>query len=151
MSSCFNCGKHRHYKSDCPQLKKDKGKGQYKKSRKTVRAYIPSESDSESSSERSSSEIDEEAHLCLTAHHPKNKKLNHSKYEPIDEMSHYELQTAFANLYGEAVDTFKRLASNKRIFSYYETKILETEKQMETLKQTMLDAQKDKIEDEKPS
>lgn len=89
-SSCFNCGKPEHYKSDCPQLNKDKGKGRYKKSRKTRRAYIAWESDSEISSEDSSSESDEKANLSLTAHHNKKKKVNNSKYEPIDEISHYE-------------------------------------------------------------
>lgn len=45
------------------------------------------------------------------AHHHKKKKVNHSKYEPIDEMSYYALQTAFENLYSEVVDAFKRLDS----------------------------------------
>lgn len=79
--------------------------------------------------------------------HSKHKKKNaiHSKYENIDEMSYSELKVAFANLYGEVVDAFKRLVSNKKIFSYYEAKILETEKQMKALKKIMIDAQKDKI------
>lgn len=66
------------------------------------RAYISWKSYSESSGEGSSSESDEEEIFCLAAHHLKKKKINHSKYKPIDEMSHYELQSAFENLYGEA-------------------------------------------------
>lgn len=62
------------------------------------------------------------------AHHHKNKNLSHSKYESIDDMSYSKLQTAFGNLYGEAVDALKRLASNKMIFSYLEAKVLETKK-----------------------
>ncbi|XP_050888687.1 uncharacterized protein LOC127093827 [Lathyrus oleraceus] len=142
----FNCGKFDHYKPDCPLLKKDTGNGQYKKSTKPKRAYITWESDNESSSESDEAEI-----FCLMAHHHKKKNVSHYKYEPIDEMSYSELQIAFENLYDEVVDAFKSLASNKRIFSYLEVKVLETEKQMEALKQTKLDASKVDVEDEKPS
>lgn len=142
---CFNCGKSGRYKANCPLLKKNKGKGQCKKSIKPIRAYIAWENDSESSSEGSSSESDEATIFFLMAYHHKKKNVSHSKYEPIDEMSYSELQIAFENLYGEAIDAFKRLTSNKRIFSYLEAKVLE----MESLKQTMLDASKFDVEEEK--
>lgn len=61
-------------------------------------------------------------------HHHKKKNVNHSKYKPIDEMYYSELQITFENIYGEVIDAFKRLASNKKIFSYLEGKVLETEK-----------------------
>lgn len=64
--------------------------------------------------------------VCYSKH--KKKNVSHSKYEPIDGMSYSELQIPFENLNGEAVDAFKRLASNKRIFSHLEAKVLETEK-----------------------
>lgn len=38
--SSYNCGRADHYKLDCPLLKKDKGKGQQKKSSKPIRVYI---------------------------------------------------------------------------------------------------------------
>lgn len=75
-----------------------------------------------SSSEGSSSESDEADSFCLMAHHHKKKNVSHSKYEPIYDMSYYELQTAFKNLYGEVVDAFKRFASNKRIFHTLKSK-----------------------------
>lgn len=87
---CFNYGKVDHYKLDYPLLKKDKGNGQYKKSRKPRRAYIAQESDSESSSES-----DEEENFFIMAHHHKKKNASHSKYESIDEMSYSELQVVF--------------------------------------------------------
>ncbi|XP_050895540.1 uncharacterized protein LOC127102179 [Lathyrus oleraceus] len=131
--------------------RQDKINGQYKKSSKLRRACVAWESDSESSSEGSSSESDEAANFCLMAHHHKKKNVSHYKYEPIDDMSYSELQPVFENLYGEAVDAFKRLSPNKRIFSYLEAKVLETEKQMEALKQTMLDASKVDVEEDKSS
>lgn len=57
-------------------------------------------------------------------------------------MSYSELQVTFENLHREVVNAFKKLVSNKRIFSYLEAKILETEKQMEAVKQYMVDVQK---------
>lgn len=58
----------------------------------------------------------------------KKKNVSHSKYEPIDKMSYYDLQISFKNLHGEVVEAFKRLALNKIIFSCLEAKVLETEK-----------------------
>ena len=46
---------------------------------------------------------------------------------------------------------FKRLASNKIICLYLETRVLETEKQIEALKKTMLEASKVDVKDEKSS
>lgn len=66
-------------------------------------------------------------------------------------MSYSELQFSFENLSGEVVDAFKRLASNKRIVSYLEAKVLETENQMESLKQSTLDASKVDVEEENSS
>lgn len=60
-------------------------------------------------------------------------------------MSYSYLQIDFENLHVETIEAFKRLASNKRIFSYLEAKVLETEKQMEAFQKTMLDATKVKI------
>lgn len=57
------------------------------------------------------------------------------------------IQIAFENLPRETVHALKKLASNKRIFSCLEAKVLETKKQMETLKQFMIDVQKVKNED----
>ncbi|XP_050915618.1 uncharacterized protein LOC127130693 [Lathyrus oleraceus] len=119
--SCYNCGRAGYYKPDFSLLKKYKGKGHHKKSNKPKRAYIAWESGSESSSEGCSSESDETVNFFLMAHH-KKKNVSHSKYEAIDKMSYSDLQIAFENLHGEAVEAFKRLDSNKRIFSYLEPK-----------------------------
>ena len=69
----------------------------------------------------------------------KNKKKNvrHSKLESINKLSYSQLQKAFKNLHREAVDTFKKLASNKIIFSH-----LEAEKNMEALKKFIINIQK---------
>lgn len=63
--SSYIYGRAGHYKPNCPLLKKDKEKGQQKKSRNPRRAYIALESDSESSNEGISSESDEMANVCF--------------------------------------------------------------------------------------
>lgn len=70
-------------------------------------------------------------------HHHKKKNASHSKYELRDGVYFSKLKVSLENLYGEAIDAFKKLASNKRMFSYYEAKILEVEKKLESLKQTV--------------
>jgi hypothetical protein len=79
------------------------------------------------------------------------KDVSHSKIESTNELSYSQLQNAFENLQRQVVDTFKKLASNKRIFSHLETIILENKKNMEALKKYMIDIQKDKNKDDKPS
>lgn len=81
----------------------------------------------------------------------KKKNVSHYELESVNELSYSQLQKAFQNLHKEVVNTLKNLASNKRIFSHLEAKILETEKQMKALKQFMVDVQKVKNEDEEPS
>src|SRR3954466_5619860 len=147
---CFNCGKVVHYKPDCPYLKKDKEKNQIKGHNKPRRAYIAWESDS--SSEYSSSDEEESANLCLMAHqHKKKKRVSHLKPKLVDKVSHAQLKLAFEELHRDTIEAFKLLASNKIIFSYLESKVEKTEKDMEALKQSMLDIQKNKVEEDPPS
>ncbi|XP_058721912.1 uncharacterized protein LOC131593431 [Vicia villosa] len=142
---CFNCGKVGHYKPNCPYLEKEKEKNQSKGHNKSRRAYIAWESDS--SSEVSSSDEEELTNLCLTAHqHKKKKRVSHLKPELVDKVSHSQLKLAFEELHRDAIEAFKLLVSNKKIFSYLESKVEKTEKDMEALKQSMLDIQKDKVE-----
>lgn len=141
-------------------LKKDKGKGQQKKYSKPRIAYITWDNDSESSKAGRSTESDEMTNPCFMTNHKKNNvshskhknnNISNSKYKPIDEMCYSKLQICLENLYGEVVDDFKRLATNKRIFSYLEANVLETEKQMEALKKSMFDVSKVDVEEEKYS
>jgi hypothetical protein len=103
--------------------RKDSPKG-YNKQR---RAYIAWESDSDSSSTQSSSDGDEAADLCLMAHtknlsyHKKknnDKKVKQAYYNNFSSMSFSEVKIAFEKLHNEAVDAFKRLSSDKHIFSF---------------------------------
>src|SRR4051812_48866785 len=81
------------------------------------------------------------------AHQYKRKKaVSHLKPELVDKVSHDQLKLAFEKLHRDAIEAFKLLASNKKIFSYLESKVEMTEKDMEALKQSMLDIQKDKAD-----
>ena len=149
---CFNCGKTGHYKPDCPMMKKDKGKAPPKKFNKQRRAYIAWESDSDSSSGESSSDSDETANLCLMAHiknqsnHKKknnDKKVRQAYYSNFSSMSFPELKIAFEKLHNEAADAFKRLSSDKQIFSFLEGKVYKAEKDLESLKASIAESSKD--------
>src|SRR4051812_2444545 len=71
--------------------------------------------------------------------HKKKKAVSHLKPEIVDKVSHSQLKLAFEELHRDAIEAFKLLASNKKIFSYLESKVEKTEKDMEALKQFMLD------------
>src|SRR3954464_7133864 len=90
--------------------------------------------------------------LCLMAHqHKKKKCVSHLKPGVVDKVSHAQLKLAFEELHRDAIEAFKLLASNKKFFSYLESKVEKTEKDMEALKQSMLDIQKNNIEEDPPS
>ncbi|XP_050896206.1 uncharacterized protein LOC127102934 [Lathyrus oleraceus] len=140
-----------HYKPNCPLIKKDKEKAHHNKSSNSRRAYIAWESASDSSSDESLSSSDESAKFFFMDNKKKKKNVSHSKLEYFNELYYSQLQKTFENLHREVVDAFKTLASNKRIVSYLEDKVLETKNNMEALKKSMVDIQKDKNEDEEPS
>ena len=150
---CYNCGKVGHYKPDCPKMKKDKGKAPPKKFNKQRRAYIAWESDSDLSDDDSSSGSDESANLCLMAH-TKNqfyhKKDNHNKQvrqaypNNFSSMTFSELKIAFEKLQYKAEDAFKRLSSDKQIFSFLESKVYKAEKDLKSLKASIAESSKDK-------
>ena len=130
-------------------FKKDKVRDKFqKKPNKARRAYITWDSDSDSSSKDDSSDEEEKENLCLMAHHKKKKNVSHSKYDHVDEMSYIELQNAFDTLHHEAKEAFKRLASNKKIFSYLEQKVSDSEKELEALKAFMIENIEGKCEKE---
>src|ERR1043165_7750353 len=133
--SCFNCEKPGHYKPDCPLLKRDKGKDKFQRiPNKARRAYIAWKSDSEESNKSVSSNEEETIKFCLMAHQGKKKKVKHSKYDHSDKMSHLELQKAFEALHHEDREAFKRLASNKKIFSYLEHKFPNPKRNLKLLR-----------------
>ncbi|XP_050888778.1 uncharacterized protein LOC127093932 [Lathyrus oleraceus] len=59
-------------------------------------------------------------------------------------MSYVDLQNAFSTLHNEAKEAFKHLASNKKIFSHLEKKISDSEKELETLKKSMIEDTKER-------
>ncbi|XP_050881487.1 uncharacterized protein LOC127084983 isoform X3 [Lathyrus oleraceus] len=130
---------------------KDKGKSPPKGYNKQRRTYIAWESNSDSSSTQSSSDSDETANLCLMAHtknvsyHKKkinDKKVKQAYYNNFSSMSFSELKIAFEKLHNEAVDAFKRLSSDKQIFSFLEGKVYKAEKDLEWLKVSIAETSK---------
>ena len=88
---CYECKKSRHFKSECPQLKK--GPKKYKK--KAMMATW-SESDDSSSKEEDSTE---QANLCLMAHE------NEVNSKTPSDFTFEELHEAFYDL----IDELKKL------------------------------------------
>lgn len=58
-------------------------------------------------------------------------------------MSFSELKIAFEKLHTEALEAFKRLSSDKQIFSDWEGKVYKAEKELEILKQSIVGNSKD--------
>ena len=88
---CYECKKLRHFKSECPQLKKDP-----KKYKKKAMMATWSGSDESSSEEEDSNE---QANLCLMAHE------NEVNSETPSDFTFEELHEAFYDL----IDELKKL------------------------------------------
>lgn len=58
-------------------------------------------------------------------------------------MSFSELKIAFEKLHTEALADFKRLSSDKQIFSFLEGKVYKTEKDLDALKESIVENSKD--------
>ncbi|XP_050902822.1 uncharacterized protein LOC127115287 [Lathyrus oleraceus] len=147
-SSCYSYGEVGHYRPECPMIKKDKKKGHAKKFRRTYVAY---ENASDYSIDESSTSSVEFARICLMENGRKKKNVSPSKLKLTSDLSYFKLQDTFDNLHREALNAFKKLASHENIFLQLEVKVLESEKKLEVINLSMLDVQKDKIEDEKTS
>ncbi|XP_050908751.1 uncharacterized protein LOC127122457 [Lathyrus oleraceus] len=119
----------RALKPDYPQLKKDKGKAPPKKYNKQIRAYIAWESDSESPNDESSSDNDGTANICLMAH--------------IKNKAYHKSLNKEKKMHTEALAAFKRLSSDKQIFSFLEGKVYKTEKDLDALKESIIENSKD--------
>lgn len=129
-------------------IKKDKEKGRDKKSR---RAYVACESTSDPSSNESFTSSVKSTRIFAMANGMKKKNASPSKLELTSDLYYSQLQDAFDNLHREELNAFKKLTSHEKIFLQLEAKVLESEMKLEEIKLYMLDVQKDKIEDEKPS
>ena len=70
--TCYKCGKIRHYKSECPKLKKGRSKGRRKKEKKDKKAFKATWDDSSESGSFSSDDEEEKANFCLMAKGEKN-------------------------------------------------------------------------------
>lgn len=121
-SSCYNYGKEGHYRLECPMKNKDKEKGRHKKYSKPKRAYVAWERESDSSSDESSTSSVESIQIHLMENKKKKKVLSHSKHESTHDLYYSQLEEYFENLQRQAINAFKKLASNKRIFSHLKSK-----------------------------
>jgi Txe/YoeB family toxin of Txe-Axe toxin-antitoxin module len=112
-----------HIKSECPNLTKAKGKS-YRKPKggwpKARRAYIAWDDEEEDSSSNDS-DNEEIANLCLMAHIRKHKQ--HEVSDSDNQPSYDELQNAFNEMYGEALDTFRKLSRQKKMNAKLEEEI----------------------------
>lgn len=81
----------------------------------------------------------------------KKKNVSHFKPKSTHELSYSILQESLENLQKQAIKAFKNLASNKRIFSHLQAKMLENEKNMETLRKYMMCILKDSCNDNNTS
>lgn len=61
--------------------------------------------------------------MCYMANKGKKKIVSHSKPNSTHDLSYSKLQESFENLQIQVIDAFKKLASNKRIFSHLEAKM----------------------------
>jgi len=103
--TCYECGKTRHIKADCPVLKmkqKLEEKNEAEKHMKKKKAYIAWEENDSSTSSESDDSTEEENNLCLMAGTWSSKSSVSSFKSEHEENNYYELLDAFNELHKEA-------------------------------------------------
>lgn len=94
VGSCYGCGKFGHYKSECLELAKDKGKSNSNRNSRGRRAYIALEED-DTTSLLSNTENDEVAKKKFMGHVKKKKnEVTYSNSESEFNPSYEKLQQA---------------------------------------------------------
>lgn len=81
----------------------------------------------------------------------RKNNVSHSKTKSTYDLSYSQLQESFENIQIQAIEAFKKITSNKRIFSHLQAKMLENENNMEALRKSMLDILKYKCDDNRTS
>ena len=101
---CFECNKPGHFKSECPQIQKEKNKAKFPKKKAYISSIWGDSSDEESEAE------EEEANLCLVAEEGET-----------DEVTSYdELQSEYNELHIEFVKVVKELIALKKKVKTFE-------------------------------
>jgi hypothetical protein len=129
--TCYNCGQKGHIKPDCPQYKKrhEKSDKRSQMGSKERRAFIAwDENDMDSSDESEN----EEANLCLMAHHEENE-VNFVETKP--NFTYDELLFICEELNNESSKFKKIVSTSKKTISTLESKINVLTKEIEVLKE----------------
>ena len=141
--SCFRCSNVGHLRSECPYLIKSKGKESSFDKSKGRRAYIAWEDDGVSST-KSDSQNDEITQLCFMGQRKKSVEVSDQNYKfnPLYD----ELQNVLVEMYGDAMNAFKTIGTQKRTILKLEAKIEKMRKDFENLKNEYASIKKELFE-----
>ena len=129
--TCYKCGRKGHIKPECPenQKKHEKMDQRAQKDSKGKRAYVAWDDNDMGSSDESENE---EANLCLMAHHEDNEV---NTFETELDLTYDELFIICKELNDESTKLRKIVSTSKKTISTLETKVDILNKEIESLKE----------------
>jgi hypothetical protein len=136
--SCYGCGKVGHYKNECPELAKERGRSGANRNLRGRRAYIAWEEE-EVTSNTSHAENKDEDDLCFMGQTKKAKNeviFSDSDFDSYSDFkpTYKDLQDSIEEMHAESLNAFEKLIGQKKSILKLESEISKLKEAFESLK-----------------